>query len=320
MPVRNFVKDDVEEVVAIINSRCRPKGRYFAEITEDIFNQKVLSCPYFKQEGFFVYERSGRIIGFALCTYRPKSESQIAIYAKSAFLPLFYLSPRLRKRDVAVALLDHVEKYVKECGKDEIWTHYIAPCSIYLGIYRNHRHLAEALMEHGFEVNQDYPEEGYFHNNLKRYRIPWDVEKAIEKLKDEGVNFSVVDTDKRIADLLFVNGKYGWYDSFKRKPKREGRKYLIAEQDGSLIAYCGFSTRPFRGIPLEGGGWGPILVDKKHRRRGIGTALVALSLDYMKRLGLTDAYLSTGAFNHYSYRRLGFRLIAAFKIMRKKIS
>ena len=117
---------------------------------------------------------------------------------------------------------------------------------------------------------------------------------------------TVVDLDSVLALELELFGDEAWSKQMligELGQQPVSRYYLVAEQDGGIVAYAGL---------MAAGGQGDVLtvaVATARWGQGIGTALVERLLTEAARRGCTEVFLEVRADNaraHRLYRRFGF--------------
>jgi GNAT superfamily N-acetyltransferase len=84
-------------------------------------------------------------------------------------------------------------------------------------------------------------------------------------------------------------------------------EYLAAvAPDGTFVAWCGVWSSRDIGV----GQFEPVGTRPDHRRRGLASAVMAEGLEWMRRRGLTTAFVGTGVANpsNYLYASLGFHV------------
>jgi ribosomal protein S18 acetylase RimI-like enzyme len=94
--------------------------------------------------------------------------------------------------------------------------------------------------------------------------------------------------------------------------KQPDNVVLVAERDGAIVGYIFGATEGFDYMSLRGpaGVIYDLLVDPRHRRKGVGAALMSAMLDALKALGVARALLFTAEKNHVAqdmFERAGFR-------------
>jgi GNAT superfamily N-acetyltransferase len=80
---------------------------------------------------------------------------------------------------------------------------------------------------------------------------------------------------------------------------------LIGESDGARLAYLCM----IEGMPQDSGWVADLVVDLRHRRRGIATALLGRAMGWCRERGYTSLYMEMQSKNHAAIclaRKLGF--------------
>lgn len=94
--------------------------------------------------------------------------------------------------------------------------------------------------------------------------------------------------------------------SFRDTLNREDTLYLVAEEQGEILGYCGLWQS------LDEGEIPNVAVKGGHRRRGVGEALLAALFSQGAKRGITAFTLEVRAGNAAAlrlYEKLGFRVV-----------
>jgi len=150
-------------------------------------------------------------------------------------------------------------------------------------------------------------------NDLIEFRLPDEIKARRDALAEEGITIRWYRRNDREQMLSFMakNFSGGWYTTIKKATDGFAEpRILIATASERIIGFMG----PM-GCEAGGRGWfGSPGVSPDFRRKGIGTVLWHLGLDYMKQSGATFTEYTTGVTNpaRFMYFRSGARLVAVF--------
>jgi ribosomal protein S18 acetylase RimI-like enzyme len=123
----------------------------------------------------------------------------------------------------------------------------------------------------------------------------------------------------RLAEQGFKDSyRFDWRENAQAllKVSQEGRAVVaVAEIEGDVVAYCNLRSWP-------AGGWiDQIVVDEKHRRKGIGQALLDYIVDKAKTKGYWKVSLIVSASDTAAiafYEKYGFHAVGRMKDEIKK--
>jgi len=118
----------------------------------------------------------------------------------------------------------------------------------------------------------------------------------------------------RLAEQGFKDTyRFDWQENARAllKATQEGRAVVaVAETEGDVVAYCNLRSWP-------AGGWiDQIVVDEKHRRQGIGQALLDYIVDQAKTKGFWKISLIVSASDTIAlafYEKYGFEAVGRMK-------
>ena len=118
------------------------------------------------------------------------------------------------------------------------------------------------------------------------------------------------DPKRFIAPLPQLKERYGQF--LVSRIKEPGMVVLVAERDGSPVgyAYAGIEGNDYMALRGPAGVLYDLVVDPRHRRQGVGTALLHAAFDALLRLGAPRVVLFTADKNQGAqemFARAGFR-------------
>ncbi len=118
--VRTFQPEDLGGVVAFWN-RAFADQPNFRPTTADEFGRRVLACPRFEPEGFFLaWEvESGTLVGLAHALRPPRPDSPETAWVRPEdahhFLALLHVDPAFRRQGIGSRLLQAAERWLYYC-------------------------------------------------------------------------------------------------------------------------------------------------------------------------------------------------------------
>ncbi len=126
---------------------------------------------------------------------------------------------------------------------------------------------------------------------------------------------------KQLLDFISENFASDWYFRAENVlEKGEAEQVYIALEGGKILGYSMFSGSEGSQWFAPGERFGPFGVADEFRGRGIGSALLAKTLEAMKGRGIKTAYfLWTDEKAARLYRRFGFREKRRFTIMKREL-
>lgn len=300
--------------------------KFFKEIGEEEFNQKLFLNASFQKEGTFIALESEKVVGFISGMVK---ESENDNPNASGFIHTMVVKKEYRRQGIGSKLLELVEEYFQSKGRmSSRW--------VFLGninwawripYYPNHEHpgapcvrinsdLYLFLLHHGYVINSIH--EG-FHLPLSEYELPQKVIDMMKKNQEDGYTVEVYDEKKHYGIEEFCENinNPGFASSIRFNLNREKPfPFLVAAHNGKVCGWTGamFNESTGRGH-LDG-----IIVDQSTRGRGLGKALFCYLCDWSKKNGSEYMTFFTGLENpaRKIYMYAGFKIVQSFADMKKK--
>jgi GNAT superfamily N-acetyltransferase len=209
------------------------------------------------------------------------------------------------------ALLEAVEDVLRKEGKSAIeFRTYGMPISLLHGVYVDtvpYRSLLSCgylPLEHELRLR----------NELSTFRLSEGIHGRRKKLASEGIIYRWYEPADRANLMEFMTQHFsgGWGTSVERGINLDPpAKILLAVSSSEIAAFMG----PFYwGKPGQRGGFSSPGVHPDFRRRGIGTVLFHLGLDFLKSVGASYVEYGTGVTNpaRFIYFGSGAKLLNVY--------
>jgi len=306
-----FSSSDADELVAFWN-----RALSLDPITLDVLESKVLLDPNFRREGFLLARAGSRIVGFVLgiAAHHPMGAGDEAL--DRAWVTMMAVDAGHRRRGIGAGLLESVEAHFRGESKTSVSiSPYPSGYFIPGPDLEAHRDAIAFLEAMGYEqgeesLSMDAP--------LPLFRVEEWVLDRERRLADEGVAIRPYQRGDLLPFLAFMEEVMprDW-----TRVARENLKLLthqrfapdqilLAVRDGEIVGYS----------QHEGAHFGPFGVRPEEQGNGIGSVLLARTLEAMQRRGEHCAWvLWTGDRAARLYGRLGFTETRRFVTMSKVI-
>ena len=298
---------------------------FFKVHTEEQFNSRLFKNPNFAKEGTYVALDGEEVVGFASALVRASDEGNPN---SSGLIHTFIVKKEYRRQGIGSNLLELIEKYIKEKGKNSARFVFLSGLNWpwYIPYTEKHEHPGMPavrmnsdfyifLYHHGYFVNSIH--EG-FHLPLSEYELPQSVVKKMEENKERGLTVEVYDPNKHygIDEFCEVIQNPGFANSIKYNLKRETPyPFLVAANNNKVVGWTGamYTESTGRGH-LDG-----ICVDPNERGGGLGKALFCNLCYWLKNNGSSYMTFFTGIDNpaRYIYLSAGFKIAQSFADMKK---
>jgi len=286
-------------------------------VTEDVFETRVLLDENFDPSTFLLAHDGTRLAGFVLgiCPRR-LSMGDADPDGTRAWVTALGVDPSGVLPEIAGALLDRLEGHFRSLGKCEILFSTYPPGYFTPGIDRDaYRPLLDLLLSRGYaEIKQalsmDAP--------IVLFQVPESVIALEARLHTEGISVRPYRRTDLVAFLGFLERTMptDWVRVERANLRNISAgtfspEYItVVTHAGGIIGYCQF----------EGSHFGPFGVSDAFQGRGIGTVLLARTLERMRHHGYHDAWVMwTDDKAAKVYRKFGFKETRRFSILRKEL-
>lgn len=310
--IRPFQHVDIQEIVNLWN-RALP----IDAVSLSVFEAKVLLDENFDPEGLLVAESEGSLIGFVYALVRQFPMPLLGLQEEKGWVTAWGVDPDYRRSGVGSALIEAAEKFFKKHHRKQIIFSTYSPNYITPGIDSKAYSSAIALLEKlGFEKWSEFLS---MDNNLVHFQRPDKAMQKEKKLKSEGIEIRFYERRDITRYLEFqrehMPPDWLWLSRNNLLDLTRGLfepdQICIALDKGKIIGFCQHEDEHF----------GPFGVSDDYQGRGIGTVLLARTLERMHQKGLHGAWLlwtgdraATGV-----YGPLGFKETRRFAAMKKEI-
>ncbi len=314
MSIRRYNDHDEAEVVALWN-----RAWWADKTTPEFFREKILLEPNIGEEGFFLAEEQGGIVGavnaFVRSTDLPwgYGGASAALKGKGFLLPLL---PSAACGEAGRELLAAAEDYLRQRRRT-----LVSVCEYYPLFYPDGVDQARYPALHGFLL-----ENGYRHHDttysmscdLRDHRYPEKAHCLERQLGEQGITFTSYRPEHLLPIKRFLLREFpSWVSCFANKvaQRSPGHEIMLALADGEVVAYCQYR---YYGLAER---VGPFGVSAALRGAGVGYVLVARLLQNMAECGFQAAYFCTaGERQAKFYAKNGFVVYREKTVFEKILS
>jgi mycothiol synthase len=286
-------------------------------VTEDILERRVLLDENFDPATFLLARENGTLAGFVIGAYAKRLHLGDADpQGTRSWITILAIDPDASVDTVGGTLLREVEQRFIRLGRKECWVSTYPPGYFTPGIdAAAYQPLFILLTGNGYgEQYQALSMDA----QIVTFRISDTVEVRERHLKTQGIEVRPYKRSDLVRFLAFLESSMP--DDWVRVERRnlagmtEGRfspdQITVVARGEEIIGYCQF----------EGSHFGPFGVSEEYQRQGIGTVLLARTIERMKRMGYHDAWVMwTDDMAAKVYAKLGFQETRRFSILRKKL-
>jgi mycothiol synthase len=287
-------------------------------ITETTLETRVLLDENFNPELFLVARNDQRLMGFILG--HVDSRMTLAEHdpdGTRSWITAIGVDPEVDIEEVGTRLLAGLEERFRVRNKRECYvasypTGYFTP-----GIDRTHSAVLLRFLEgKGYQevkqaISMDAP--------IILFQVPPKTVELERQLAEQGIVIRVYRRDDLIRFLSFLERtmQTDWVRVERANLKKIATGGFSPEQislvlkGDEIVGYCQF----------EGSHFGPFGVSEKYQGRGIGTVLLARTLERMRMQGFHNAWVMwTDDVAAKVYAKFGFTETRRFSILRKSLA
>jgi len=309
--IRSYLDNDLHPVLDVLRETMSCEA-----ISEARFVRQVLLDPNFRRDGAAVAELDGELVGFCLGIARHVPLENAPPDADRGYITLLGVLPRVQRRGIAKALLEHVENYLRSQGRQTIMISSYAPGYFVPGV-------DVSAYAAGLRFFAKY---GYREvlRPLAMETSLWTLSKPAWLLDVEGgasaAGLEIVPWSPALTLPLldFVAREFpgDWV-----RVTREGiakildgdppARLLVALDRGAVVGFAHFDRERF----------GPIGVAASQRGRKIGQMLMFHTLNAQRALGFRTAWFlwSDDKTAQKLYQAAGFKEVRRFALLRKDL-
>ena len=286
-------------------------------ITADTLESRVLLDENFDPETFLLARSGGILTGFVLGVHAKRMHLGDADPdGDRCWITALGVQPSAQLETVGARLLEEVETRFKGLGKRECRISSYPPGYFTPGIdTRAYAPLLKLLRDRGYEI---------FHEALSMdapivlFTVAQKTVEVQNKLRSEGIEIRAYRRNDLVKFMEFLERTMpsDWVRVERRNLRKisEGgfhaEQIMVVTHDENIIGYCQF----------EGSHFGPFGVSDAYQGRGIGTVLLARTLERMRHEGHHDAWVMwTDDVAAKVYMKFGFKETRRFAMLKKTL-
>lgn len=286
-------------------------------ITVDALETRVLLDENFDPQTFLLARTNGNLIGFVLGIHALRLHLGDADpQGNRCWITALGVHPNFDLMEVGGVLLAEVENKFKTLGKHECRVSSYPPGYFTPGIdMRAYKAYLDLFLAKRYEV---FHEALSMDASIVLFTVPEKTVELQRKLQAEGIEIRYYRRGDliRFMDFLEKSMPADWVRAERRNLRKiaEGRfhpeQVTVAAKRDEIIGYCQF----------EGSHFGPFGVSDAYQGRGIGTVLLACTLERMRQEGYHDAWVMwTDDTAAKVYGKFGFKETRRFALLKKAL-
>jgi len=277
----------------------------------------VLLDRNFDDEGLFIADLDGDIVGASYAVRRRVAHDGDDLEPDTGWIPFFFVVPSARGKGLGRRLLTAAMDWLRGQGRSKVVFSAYTPNYVLPGLDADRYPEAFALMSSlGFETIE-HP--SAMDRTLIGYRMPEEVRTRIEELRAQGWYLGHPESDDLVALIKLAGGEF---NSDWARAIREGvsaghlplERIIIAKNpEGEMIGWAQHGT--YEQVIER---FGPFGVLPSSRGTGLGKVILHLTMENMTALGAHSAWFlwaDEGSVASALYERTGFAATRSFHIL-----
>lgn len=312
---RAFRNTDPPALAEVWRSQPAEHGR-LQPMSAALFEQFVLSKPYFDNAGLIVAVDDDRPIGFAHAAFGPAETGQ-RLSTRFGNTCVVMVRTEYRRQGIGSALLARCEAYLRERGAEVIYGGGIAPFNgFYLGLYGGSE--LPGVLDSDLAEQRLYQSYGY--REVDRVHV---LERAIAGYRPpvdrNQMQLRRCSNIQAILDPLAAN----WWEACAWSGLDQTRYELrLRDADAVVARASAWALEPLSsGWGVRAAGIIALDVDESVRRQGIATYLMGDIMRQLAAQGVGLVQVQTMQANQPAlklYEKLGFKLVNQGAVYRKE--
>jgi mycothiol synthase len=284
-------------------------------ITLDTLETRVLLDENFDPETFLLARSNGQLVSFALGIHAKRMPLGDADpNGDRCWITALGVHPGHDVRMIGTFLLTEAERRFKALGKHECRVAGYPPGYFTPGIdMRAYKPIVELFQANGYAV---FHEALSMDSSIVLFTVPEKTVEIEKKLKADGIDIRFYRRNDLVCFMEFLEQSMpsDWVRVERRNLRKifEGgfhpEQVVLVTKGDDIIGYCQF----------EGSHFGPFGVSDAYQGRGIGTVLLARTLERMRQEGHHDAWVMwTDDIAAKVYGKFGFKETRRFAMLKK---
>jgi mycothiol synthase len=283
----------------------------------DIFETRVLLDDNFDPENMVLARESGALAGFVIgfvAKRLPLGDADPR--GTRSWITVLAVDPHADQSAVGRVLIAEIERRFRSAGKSECYVCSYPPAYFTPGIDRKASPgLLELFRLSGYvpfheAISMDAP--------LVLFQVSERVKTQEQRLREQGIEIRPYRRSDLVRFLAFLERSMptDWVRVERRNLRKipEGGFHVdqvtVVTHSDEIIGYCQF----------EGSHFGPFGVSDEFQGKGIGTVLLARTLERMKQAGYHDAWVMwTDDVAARVYGKFGFAETRRFVLLKKEL-
>ena len=273
--LKDYGIERMEDIHHFLN-RCLDQDA----VDKELFSHITKEDPNFNPELTFIALENDNLIGVLIGVERTKEPKEaIEQHQRTAWIKVLAVDPLAQNRDEALdKLLSEFIEVMKTRGKEEVRYADFASWYLFPGLDLSYEYYLIKLLKRGFTKVGECVD---YEVDLLHFRIPRRVHEVMKSCQAKNILFrrGVRGEENAVSKWVFERfGPFWKIETLMAYTRRERPTIWLALRGDEVLGFSCYSA-------LHIDWFGPIGVDVKARRLGIGTVLLFKSLEDMHLMG-----------------------------------
>ena len=260
------------------------------EISIRSLRRVTLEDPNFVPEDMLIARGEKGLLGAVLgANYRRSPGGKAG--DKTAYLKMICTSPF--EPALMHSLLGKMEDRLRDEGSTKLIYSNFASWHLLPGVDLRYENLLDFLISEGFVKSSECVD---YVIDLSAFRVPRRIRRTEEDLAADGTIIRLARPEEKesVRDWVLKKSGLNWSYEVARAIGPAGSGVWVAEDETGIVGFSVYGS-------LENHWFGPIAVDEKKRKKGLGSVMLFKTLESMKNLGIPRAVIPwTGHLFFYS--------------------
>lgn len=310
MNIRSYRGTDLDAIIEIWNHTTP-----HTPIDRKIFVKNFLLDHNFNDQGFFVAEENGEILGYIYAIVR-RFPTDVGAPAEDDNGYINAIGLKYEKDilgGLGSQLINTAENYIRSHGKQEIYVSGYTPNYIYQGINVLYADYIALFQQEGYAEKS---RSASIRIDLNQYSRPADIDALKAQREQEGFLFTSLTQDYIIEMLKYASPNFNHRLRRILQETMDYKKFNLVIYDGKVIGVTVFGD-PYSCEER----FGPYSVSPEFQGKGLGKILLHECLTEMKSRGLKNAWAQStpmASTATFVYEKAGFHRTGEYITFHKK--
>ncbi|MGN7478334.1 GNAT family N-acetyltransferase [Solibacillus silvestris] len=310
--LKQLTKKFNEEILDLWN-QCLPDFL----LTDRLLEQNIWRSPYVLREGSAVKEVDGRVVGIVIAKMWHDTYD-VALNKAHGWIQMLLVHPDYRQQKIATELYEYAEQALIKNNVRKIQ----------IGGDLGHLLCGIPLTE---QAGIAFAEKFGYRRLVESADFTRKVTKPLALPEKDKVQFVLLEKEEQQQFIDFISNAFPGRWTFEAHDYFEhggtGRDYVVVKWEGKIVGFCRINDEQsaWKGPNYNWaeqfdnlGGIGPLGIDEKYRKYGLGRAVVEAAEYYLQQRGKATLFIDWTDLIAF-YEKLGYTVWKKYGIFLKQV-